>query len=155
MKKYDDIYSEDFDLKKLKTKAKTEFKKFNIESFPVAATVILHLITLGLFSLIYFGIIQGRFPKIKENDFGTGKSIGFMFIPIFNIYWYFFNWLRLTDRINLQLKLRNKRAPDYKPFMIVSLILSLIPILNYIGAFILMPIVMGLLQHSLNKINKR
>lgn len=147
------VYEEDFDVKKLSPKERAAFKKHKIAStFPVAVLIILHLITVGLFTLIYFGMKHGRLPKIYQNDPSTARAIGFMFIPFFNIYWFFFYWLRLIERINLQFKLRNQEPPLDKTLALVALILGLIPYLGMISGFILMPIVAGLIQHETNEL---
>ncbi len=155
MAKYDNVYSLDFNIKKLKPAEKNKLITKDFYEFPVAAAVILHIITFGLFSIIYYGIIHGKCPKLLGNDFGTGKAIGFMFIPFFNLYWIFMFWLRLTDKVNLQLKLRNKSSRISKGFVIGSVILCLIPYLNYVGLFIFLSIVVGSVQSHLNKIAKK
>ena len=39
-----------------------------LEEFPVWAAGLLHLCTFGLFSLIFYGIQQGRMPRAAAND---------------------------------------------------------------------------------------
>lgn len=150
------IYKDNFkNLSKFTKKEKEKFKEHNINStFPIWACIILHIITFGVFSLIYFGIKHGKLPHINEDDPTTGEAIGYMFIPFYNFYWRFFYWLRIADRINLQYTLREKKPPINKPFIIISLSLSLIPIpyIWYIGFFILMPIVVGKIQSASNKL---
>src|SRR3954463_10826224 len=68
-----------------------------LEAFPVWAVGILHFVTFGLFSLIWFGIQQGRLPRAAQNDPSTGQAIGFTFIPFYNLYWIFFSPLRLCE----------------------------------------------------------
>ena len=104
MSSYEDIYSKSFDLHNIKSGDKRELMRTELKSFPVAGAVLLHIFTLGIFSFIYYGLAHSKFPKIKQNDFPAARAIGFMFIPIFSIYWQFVFWLRLVDRINLQLK---------------------------------------------------
>ena len=121
-------------------------------TFPVAVVVILHFLTFGLFTTIYMGLKHSKLPLIKHDDFSAGKAIGFLFIPFFNIYWYFVFWLRLVDRINFQHKLRNQPELIPKALMITTLILALIPYANMVGVFILMPICVGLIQSACNKL---
>ena len=124
-----------------------------VEAFPVWATGILHVITLGLFSLIHFGRIHGQLPRATDNDPSAAKSIGFTFIPYFNFYWVFFNSMRLAERLNLQLRLRNEEPDAPWSMMIACSVLTVIPYINLlIGIPILWTIGVCLLQHSVNKV---
>ena len=78
----------------------------------------LSIITLGIFGLVYMGLKHGQLPKVKSNDPGAGKAIGFWFIPFFHYYWIFVFWLRLVDRINFQYRLRGAPAPVSRNFAI-------------------------------------
>ena len=148
------IYDETYDLSKLTAKQKKDFKDHRIPAtFPVAVSVILYFLTLGIFHLIYFGIKHGQLPKIKSNDFGTGKAIGFMFIPFFNFYWQFMFWVRLANRINLQHRLRGREPPIPKALIIVTLILGFIPVAAY-ATLVLAPIMIGFIQHGINTLVK-
>ena len=150
----EDIYDSGFKLTKLDKKKKKEYSNHNITfKFPVWLTVVLHICTVGIFSIIYFGIIHGKLPKVKDNDPGTTKAILFWLIPFYNIYWYFFFWGRLVNRINFQLRLNNKNLVS-EGFMITTLVVGFFPYLSIIALFILMPIVFGQLQQSINIISK-
>ena len=46
-------------------------------------------VTLGLFTFIYQGLNFSKLPVARHDDFGSGKAIGFMFIPIYSLYWTF------------------------------------------------------------------
>ena len=63
MDNYENIYSEQFDLSKIKSDDKKEFMRTALKDFPVAGAVLLHIFTLGIFSLIYYGIAHSKFPK--------------------------------------------------------------------------------------------
>jgi len=157
LKVMENIYKENFkNFSEFTEKEKEKFKKHNISStFPVWACIILHFITFGLFTLIYFGIKHGELPQIDGDDPTTGKAIGFMFIPFFNIYWWFFYWLRITDRINFQYNLRGKESPINRKFVKISLWLNFIPIPPYFSPFaglIFLPIVIGQVQNASNKL---
>ena len=73
-----------------------------LEPFPVAASVLLHFITLGLFSFFHLNLLHGKLPKVRPDDPSAGKAIGFMFIPFFNFYWVFFSYNRLCLRVDEQ-----------------------------------------------------
>jgi hypothetical protein len=153
-KAMENVYKDNFkNFSEFTKEEKEKFKKHNIDStFPVWACIIFHFITFGLFTLIYFGIKHGKLPQIDGDDPTTGQAIGYMFIPFYNIYWRFFYWLRMTDRINLQYKLRGKESPINRTFVKTTLILGLIPYIWFIEIFILMPIVVGITQSASNKL---
>ncbi|MBW3013055.1 hypothetical protein KY325_00985 [Candidatus Woesearchaeota archaeon] len=146
------IYEQGFDVKKLGPSQKKEFSRNRLTTFSPALAIILHFITLGIFTWIYYGIQHGRLPRVHPGDFGAGKAIGFSFIPFFNIYWMFIFWLRLVDRVNFQAKLRNKQPRIEKGLMLATLIVGLIP---YVGAFsflILYPVCIGIIQSAINEL---
>jgi hypothetical protein len=120
--------------------------------FEPAVVIILHFVTFGLFTFIWFGLKHGQLPVVAQDDPSAGKAIGFMFIPFFNIfYWNFIFWMRLCDRINLQLALRGLPPKAPKGLAQATCICTLIP---YVGGllnfFILMPILAGTLQSAIN-----
>src|SRR6478609_4610373 len=47
------------------------YKEHALERFPVWAVGLLHLVSFGLFSLIWFGIQQSKMPKLTNNDPST------------------------------------------------------------------------------------
>src|SRR5947209_950428 len=107
-----DPYSEVVDLNQVFTPEQREqYKQNSLSSFSTAGAVILSLITFGLFSTIYYQLKHDQLPKVKPDDPSAGKAIGFMFIPLFNIYWQFVAWPGLIDRINFQFRLRGKPSP--------------------------------------------
>ncbi len=114
--------------------------------------VLLHFVTCGLFTTIWFGIQHGNLPKIAQDDPGAGKAIGFLFIPIYGIYWLFIFWLRLCDRINLQLALRGLEPKAPRGLVLAYCIIMLIPYIGFLGFMILGPIVGAKLQIALNQI---
>lgn len=152
MDDYEEIYSGPFDLSKIKSDDKKEFMRTTLKEFPVAGAVLLHIFTLGIFSLIYYGITHSKFPKIKSDDFSAGKAIGFRFIPFFNLYWRFVFDLRLVDRINLQLRLRNIKHEVPRSLILTNRILGLIPYLNILTLLIISPICVGVIQSGINKV---
>jgi hypothetical protein len=72
--------------------------------------IFLHCITLNIFPIIRFNLMHGRMPRLRPDDPSAGKAIGFLFIPFFNLYWFFFTYLRLVTRINEQRVLRGLPA---------------------------------------------
>jgi hypothetical protein len=87
------------------------FGHHSVRTFPVWALVVLHVLTFGLSSLVHFGLQNDRLPNVAHDDPSGAKAIGFSFIPYFNLYWIVFSWLRLTDRVNFQFRLRGRAPP--------------------------------------------
>ena len=67
---------------------------------------------------------MARGAGVKPDDPSAGKAIGFLFIPIFNLYWTFVVWLRLVDRINFQFRLRGHPAPISRNLALWAIISS-------------------------------
>ncbi len=124
-----------------------------LEMFSVAGMVLLQLVTFGIFPLIWLGLMHDKMPRTRSDDPSAGKAIGFMFIPFFNLYWMFFNYLRLCDRINDQRAMRGLAPSAPRGLAMASCILMLIPYLNLlVGCLILRPIFVGMLQASVNEL---
>ena len=62
---------------------------------------------------------------MKHDDPTAAKSIGFLWIPVFNLYWSFVVWRRLVDRINFQYRLRGHPAPINRAHVVPALALAL------------------------------
>jgi hypothetical protein len=123
-----------------------------LEAFPVWAAGLLHFFTAGLFSIIFYGIQQGKMPRAKHNDPTTGQSIGFMFIPFFNWYWIFFNSLRLCDRITLQYRLRGSNDEAPRGLVLAAAVCSVIPYVGFLSLFVLWTVATCLLQWKINSL---
>jgi Protein of unknown function (DUF2510) len=148
-----DVYDERADLGQLLTEEQREqYKQHALTSFPTWLVVVLHFLTLSLFTLIYQGLKFSKLPEAKQDDFRAGKAIGFMFIPFFNWYWQFRFALGLTDRLNFQFRLRGKRPPVSRGLALASAIVLLIPYVGLISWLILMPIVAGQWQSATNRL---
>ncbi|SRR5581483_3675704 len=120
------------------------------ETFSVGGAIVLHFITLGIFTVIYMGLKHSTFPRVRPDDFGAGKAIGFLFIPIFNLYWIFVFWLRLADRINFQYRLRSLPSPISRGLVLATLIIGLIPFVRLISWLVVYPMVVAQVQGACN-----
>ncbi len=123
-----------------------------LTAFPVWAMVALTLLTFGFFPLIRFGLDHDKLPKAHPSDPSSGRAIGFTFIPYFNLYWVFFNSLRLADRLNLQFKLRGEEPGVSRGLMITCSVFSVIPYLNVLLAPILWTFGASSLQRAVNRL---
>jgi hypothetical protein len=147
------VYDQFFDIRRIPINQKEEFKKNTITTtFPVAVAILLHFLTLGLFTTIYCGLKHSKLPIIALDDFSGGKAIGFLFIPFYNLYWVFVFWIRLADRINFQYKLRNQPPQVSRGLVVTTVIIMIIPYLGLLSWLFLAPIVVGQIQSACNRL---
>ena len=123
-----DLYSTAVDLNQVLTPQEREAYKQNLLSPGMApwVVVVLSAVTIGIFGTVYLQLKQSRLPVVKPNDPSAAKAIGFLFIPFFNLYWYFVVWRRLVDRLNFQYRLRGRPAPIDRGQMTAAQILALL-----------------------------
>jgi len=122
-----DVYSDSVDLNQTLTPELQEAYKHNLltPGMPAWAFVILSVITWGIFGTVYLQLKQSQLPAVKPDDPSAAKAIGFMFIPLFNLYWYFVVWKRLVDRINFQYRLRGQPPPIDRGQVMIAQALSI------------------------------
>jgi hypothetical protein len=122
-----DVYSDSVDLNETLTPELREAYKHNLltPGMPVWAFVFLSVTTFGVFGTVYLQLKQSKLPAVKRDDPSAGKAIGFMFIPLFNLYWYFVVWRRLVDRINFQYRLRGQPPPIDRGQVMAAQVLSI------------------------------
>ena len=134
-----DLYSTAVDLNQVLTPQEREAYKQNLLSPGMApwVVVVLSAVTIGIFGSVYLQLKQSRLPVVKSDDPSAAKAIGFLFIPFFNLYWYFVVWRRLADRLNFQYRLRGHPAPINRDQMTAAQILALvgwsIPFVGFAG----------------------
>jgi hypothetical protein len=136
----------------LDAEQRERYMHHTLKSFPTWLVVVLHIVTLGIFTLVYQGLKLSKLPLVKHDDFTAGKGIGFMFIPFFNFYWLFRFVLGVTDRLNFQFRVRGQPPPISRELALASCIVHLIPYINIVGLLILEPIVAAQWQSATNKI---
>lgn len=145
------IYNSDFNISNL---SQEDIKKIKTHNFnkrlSTWLTIFLNIITLWFFWLFYYGFQHNNLPRIQNNDFWSWKAIWFMFIPLFNLYWRFIFWLKLTDRLNLQYTIRKQATPISRWLVVVTLIIGFVPYVNFIAMFILQSIVIYQIQRAIN-----
>jgi hypothetical protein len=141
------------DIRALPLEERARLAAHTVTKFPVWLVGILNVLTLGIFPLIHFGLIHDRLPRAAHNDPSSGKAIGFTFIPYYNLYWIFFNSLRLSDRLTLQFRLRGLRDSAPRGMLLAACIVGVIPYVNlFIGLPVIWTIAVCLLQSSVNKV---
>jgi hypothetical protein len=131
---------------------KAYLRQHRLESFSAPLAVLLHLLTFGVFSLIHFGLQHDKLPQAKQDDPNAAKAIGFNFIPYFNLYWFIFQPIRLTDRLNLQDRIRDREDGTSRSLMITLAILGMIPYINVLIGVPLYSIGVYKLQKQINRL---
>ena len=153
MTSFGDIYNPDLDLSDLPGEERSAFLQHSFGfTFSVDAVIGLHFLTLGLFSLIHFGLKHSQLPMIKHDDFKARRAIGFMFIPFFNLYWQLRFWLRLVDRVNFQLRLRGLPFTVSRGLMLATIIVGLVPVANLAALLVMYPICIVQIERACNLI---
>jgi serine/threonine protein kinase len=131
---------------------KAYLKQHQLTRFPVGLAVLLHLVTFGAFSLFHFGFQHDKLPQAKHDDPSSAKAVGFSFIPYFNLYWFVFQPMRLTDRLNLQDRIRDRGDGTSRGLMLTLAILGMIPYINILIGIPLYTIGVYKLQKQINRL---
>jgi hypothetical protein len=150
-------YDRHYDLSQVSEEQRQAWMQHELTEFPTWAVIVLTILTLGIFGVIYHGLKHGKLPKVKSDDFGAGKGIGFLLIPFFNLYWQFVFWLRLVDRINFQYRLRGAQPPISRDLALWTIILALVGAFIFITtpfALVMALIVAGQIQSATNRLVK-
>jgi hypothetical protein len=132
-----------------------------LQPFPVASLVLLHYVTAGLFSIIYLNLLHERIPRLRKDDPSATVAVGLCFVPLFNVYWFFFSYHRLCVRINEQRRFAGmaETAPAWLSVPVCALLACgmLTPFFQAAGlvflgtlGLIVMPLFAGLVQNSIN-----
>ncbi len=135
----------------------------SLSHFPVASLVLLHYVTAGLFSIVYLNLLHDRMPRLRRDDPSATVAIGLCFVPIFNLYWFFFSYHRLCLRINEQRRLNGlpETAPQWLSIPVCALLACglLASLFTAAGMYVLgtvgavaMPVFAALVQHSINEL---
>ena len=125
---------------------------YSLTSFPVIVTVLMHFLTLGIFTQFWLVSLHGKLPKVREDGPSGGKAIGYMFIPLFNLYWMSFCCHRLCVRLNEQLTATGRREPLPTALGVMAQVLLFIPILNWVSVLVLLPLFLGIVQSKVNEL---
>lgn len=112
-----------------------------IRPFPVAALVLLHFLTLGLFSFFWITGSHGRLPKLKSDDPSGFQAIAMCFVPVLNVYWFFVVYLRLTQRVNALSTQYRLLAIVPEPLSYIISTLMAIPVLMAVTGAVLYSII--------------
>ena len=147
------IYEDHFNINSLNSDEVTRFKKNNFyDTSSPGLGIFLNIITFGLFCFFSTASKHGKFSKLRHDDITGGAAIGFLFVPVYNLYWLFKMQLSLVKRINFQFKLRNQAPPVSASLARLVCILQVIPYINIINLLIVFPIYYYKVQTACNRL---
>ncbi len=126
--------------------------RHQLADFPVAALVILHFLTCGIFTFIWLNLQHGKLPKVRTDDPSAARAVGFCLIPLFNLYWIFVTYRRLCLRVDEQRESYGLPPSNLKGWFTTGCIFHLVPFVNILNWLILWPIVTGMMQSSINEL---
>jgi hypothetical protein len=113
---------------------------------------LLSVITIGYYCTFWLNHWHGVMPQRRASDPSTGKAIGFLFIPVFNLYWLFESLLRLCTRLDEELD--DAGLPDRVPKELVRwfCICHFVPYLSLVLLPILGGVATGMMQSLVNRL---
>jgi hypothetical protein len=120
---------------------------------PIWRVVIAHLLTGSLFSILWFQSLHDRLPRTRDDDPSAFKAIFWLFVPLVNLYWVFFAWMRLCDRVAEQRKLHGLPPSDTKGLCVFACALMLVPYVNLVSIFLIQPALFACLQAEVNELH--
>lgn len=126
--------------------------RHQLEQFSVPVAILLHYLTLGIFTLIWLNLLHGKMPQVRQDDPSAGKAIGFCFIPVYSLYWVFFTYHRLCVRINEQRAINKLPGAVPTGLAIAMCVMMVIPYVGVISFLILAPIFLGIVQSNVNEL---
>jgi hypothetical protein len=53
--------------------------------FPISQLLLWHILSLGVFSLVWLSLLHGYLPRRQKDDPTAGRALGRLFIPIYNL----------------------------------------------------------------------
>jgi hypothetical protein len=155
-----DPYSLLFDPRSLPPDAITAYRQHRFRAtFSVLLLILVHLLTLGAASPFLLARKYAFLPLVRADDFSTGKAVGFLFIPFFNLYWVFIVCRRLVDRLTLQVKIWGLPSAPSKALATVVAAIWCVAAIPYLGSLFwfanyvaLWPIYLGQVQATCNRL---
>lgn len=113
------------DLSGLPDGLRAAYAQHTLTPTPAWQIALLHVLTFGISSLVHFARMSERLPQLSQDDPTALKAALGFFIPYYNLYWLFAFPLRLTDRINLQFRLRGAEAPISRAMIVAAGVITI------------------------------
>jgi len=148
------IYADFFTIDSIDSLEIERMKKTLFHRKPMAFGwgLLLHYLTLGIFTVFNYGSKYSKLPMLTLRDFKSTKAIGFCFIPFYSFYWTFIFMRHLAFRINFQFKLRNEKSPISVGLATAIAVLSVIP---YLGVIVNYLVLWPIMYVKVQKAHKR
>jgi len=138
-------------------------RRHTLTAFSVTGLLLLHYVTVGLFTVVHLNMMHDKLPKVRRTDPSALVAVGLCFVPGVNLLWLFFTLRRLCLRINEQRSIRGMEATAPQTFAIIvstlllcGFIATILPITGWVllGATngILIPVFIAMLQASVNEL---
>ena len=155
-----DPYSPHFDVRQLAPDVAATYRQHQFQAtFSVLVTILVHFLTLGMASTFMVARKHSLLPRIKPDDFTMLRGAGFLFIPFYNLYWYFVLLHRTVDRLTLQTKLWETGGAPSRGLGTALAIFSVVTAIPYLGLLLfvvpycfLWPFYLGQMQATCNRL---
>lgn len=126
------------DLAGLPEGLRAAYSAHTLKPTPIWKLLTLHLLTFGVSSVVHFARMSERMPQLSQDDPTSLKAALGFFLPYYNLYWLFAFPLRLTDRINLQFRLRGAPPPISRELVVAAGVLT-VPLYFMLPIFWILP----------------
>lgn len=68
--------------------------------FHLISLLLLHFLTAGIHTFCWLLSRHGALPRFREDDPNTPAALGLCLVPLYQLYWFFFVFPRLSSRTN-------------------------------------------------------
>lgn len=114
--------------------------------------LIIGIVPLFASSILYLMLLYRLWTLISPAEAKTspGKAVGFLFIPFFNLYWFFVAFHGLAKSLNIESKRKGIMNIEVNESLSLTIcilnILCIVPYLNIVVAFVYLPIFLVVLK---------
>jgi hypothetical protein len=140
-----DPYSPSFDPSRLAPDVANAWRQHRFQAtFSVLLVLLVHVLTFGMATPFLVARKFGLLPRTRSDDFSTAKAAGFLFIPVYSLYWVFVLCRRLADRLTLQARLQSVPNPPSRGLATAVAVGWVIGAIPYVGLLVWLPVQFGL-----------
>jgi hypothetical protein len=116
-----------------------------------ALAALLNLLTFSLFPLGWFNRMHDYLPRIRRDDPSGASGFLLCFVPVYNIYWFFFTVLRFIERLDEQRAAMGLAPSGIRPVAILMCVAVVCPPFTPIGMFAIGTIYTYQVQQCVNE----
>ncbi len=138
-------------------------QRHTLSQFSIVGLLLLHFLTMGVYSVIHLGLMHDRLPKIRKSDPSGFVSVALSMVPFVNLVWLFFSLRRLCVRLNEQRRFAGlpEDVPQTLAVVVATLltcgtVATILPITGWVvlGATlsVLAPVFLATVQASVNEL---